>query len=192
MVMRTGFPSTSRENIMKSIAVAVFTVAVSAFAGAATAQQERTYVGGNIVWADVEVAGATVTPTMLSGRFGREFSRHFAVEGRVGLGIADDTVSFVGNSTTVDMDYAFGVYARGILPLADIFSIYGLLGLTAGKLSLSGPGGSFSDSESDLSYGFGADLAIGRNLAVNFEWARLFEISGYDVEATSIGIVYRY
>lgn len=169
---------------MKSIAVAVLTVAALTCAGAATAQQERTYFGGNLVWADYSASGGpSATPTMLSGRFGREFSRHLAVEGRLGLGIDDDA--------GVDVDHFFGVYGRAILPLADIFSIYGMLGFTAGKVSVSGPGGG-SDTDTDLSYGFGADLAVGRNLAVNFEWAKLFEGSGYEVEATSVGIVYRY
>jgi hypothetical protein len=159
-------------------------VAASVCAGAALAQQQqqRTYIGGNLVWADYSASGsASASPTALAGRLGREFSRHLAVEGRVGLGIDDDA--------GVDLDYFFGVYGRGILPLADIFSIYGLLGFTAGKVSAPGRG---SDSDTDISYGFGADLAIGRNLAVNFEWAKLFEGSGYEVEATSLGLVYRY
>jgi len=179
---------------MKSIAVAVLTVVATAFAGTALAQQERTYFGGNLVWADYKEDGfPTATPTVLSGRFGKEFSRHFAVEGRLGFGIADDTITALGTTISVDVDYAFGVYARGILPLADIFSIYGLIGFTAGKISASAPGvGSFSDSDSDISFGFGADLAISRNLAVNFEWAKLFEGAGYEVEGTSIGLVYRY
>lgn len=179
---------------MKSIAVAVVTVAALACAGSALAQQERTYFGGNLVWADYKENGfPTATPTVLSGRFGREFSRHFAVEGRLGLGIADDTITAMGTSVTVDVDHAFGVYARGILPLADIFSIYGLIGFTAGKISASAPGvGSFSQSDNDVSFGFGADLAIGRNLSINFEWAQLFEGTGYEVEGTSIGLVYRY
>ena len=170
---------------MKTIAVAILMVAASVFSGAALAQQQqqqqRTYIGGNVVWADYSASGGpSATPTMLSGRFGREFSRHLAVEGRLGLGIDDDA--------GVDVDHFFGVYGRAILPLADIFSIYGMLGFTAGKVSA--PGG--SDTDTDLSYGFGADLSIGRNLAVNFEWAKLFEGSGYEVEATSVGIVYRY
>lgn len=171
---------------MKAIAVAVLMVAALACAGAATAQQERSYIGGNIVWTDYSASGfPSSNPTVLAGRFGREFSRHFAVEGRLGLGIDDDA--------GVDLDHFFGIYARGILPLADIFSIYGLVGFTAGKVSGTRPGGgSFSDSDTDVSYGFGADLSIGRGLAINFEWAKLFEGSGYEVEATSVGIVYRY
>ncbi|MDH5221637.1 MAG: porin family protein [Betaproteobacteria bacterium] len=169
---------------MKTIAVAVLMVTASAFAGAAMAQQQRTYFGGNIVWADYSASGGpSANPTMLSGRFGSEFNRYFAAEGRLGLGIDDDT--------GVDVDHFFGVYARGILPLADIFSIYGLIGLTAGKVSTSRPGGG-SGSDTDVSFGFGADLAISRNLAINFEWAKLFEGSGYEVEATSLGLVYRY
>ena len=167
---------------MKSIAAAVVMVAATAFAGTAVAQQERTYIGGNLVWADYSASGfGSATPTALAGRFGREFTRNLAVEGRLGLGIDDDE--------GVDLDHLFGVYGRAILPLADIFSIYGMLGFTAGKVSAPGRG---SDSDTDISYGFGADLAVGRNLAVNFEWAKLFEGSGYDVEATSVGIVYRY
>ena len=79
---------------MKSIAVAVLTAAALACAGTATAQQERSYIGGNIVWADYSASGSSsANPTMLAGRFGREFNRHFAVEGRLGLGIDDDAVA---------------------------------------------------------------------------------------------------
>jgi outer membrane immunogenic protein len=178
---------------MKSMAAAVLTVAALAFSGTAMAQQERTYFGGSLAWADYKENGfPTATPTVLAGRFGKEFNRHFAVEGRLGFGIADDTITAMGIPISIDVDHFFGVYARGILPLADIFSIYGLVGFTFGKISASAPGVSISDSDSDISFGFGADLSIGKNLAINFEWAKLFEGAGYEVEATSVGIVYRY
>ena len=65
--------------------------------------------------------------------------------------------------------------------------------LSNNRLQVSASSAEFGEASDEIEVSYdGADLAVGRNLAVNFEWAKLFEGSGYDVEATSVGIVYRY
>jgi hypothetical protein len=177
---------------MKSVAATVAIVAALSCSNSAMAQ-DGTYVGANFVSVSYKEDGVpTAKPTVLSLKYGKELNRNFAVEGRAGFGIGDDTVTFMGVPVDLEVDHYFGVYAKGILPLSDAFSAYGLVGFTSGKITGTAFGVSVSDSDSDVSFGFGADLSVAKNAAINLEWAKLFEGTGYKVESMSIGFAYKF
>jgi opacity protein-like surface antigen len=160
---------------------------------AAAQAQQGLYVGGSLSRVEVRVDGlSTAKPTALGVRLGNQFSPNLAVEARLGKGITDDTV----NGVKVEIDTYYGIYAKGILPMTNLFSAYGLLGYSRGEVTRSGPGGSASDWDSDVSYGLGVDFAITKNTTINVEWARMFKgsIAGanYKVNALSLGANYRF
>lgn len=174
---------------MRSLAGAVV---MACCAGAASAQ-EGVYAGvsyGSVTYR--EDGFPTAEPAALAFRLGRDIHRNFGFEARAGFGVGDDTVSHLGVPVTVKVDRYFGVYGKGILPLADSFSVYGLLGVIAGKVTAQGFGYSASRSDTELSFGLGINLAVSRHNAITFEWAQLFSDSGYEVETASIGFVYTY
>lgn len=157
------------------------------------AAQDSTYFGANYAIATYKETGVeSANPTALSLRLGKEISRNFAIEGRFGFGIGDDSVVVLGIPVTVEVEQFFGFYGRGILPLSEMFSIYGLFGFTNGEITASALGVSISESDSDISYGVGADLLFSKNAGINFEWAKLLEGTGYKVEAISIGFLYKF
>ena len=161
---------------------------------AAVQAQQGPYVGGSLSRVEVRIDGlSTAKPTALGIRLGSQVSPNFAVEARLGKGIADDSVN---NGVNVEIDTYYGLYAKGILPMTNLFSAYGLLGYSRGEVTASGPGGSVSDWDNDVSYGLGVDFAITKNTTINVEWARLFKgtiaASNYKVNALSLGANYRF
>jgi hypothetical protein len=165
-------------------------------ATAAHAQQGQTAPGsmyGGITFSQIqyeESGRGTAKPTALGVKIGKVVNENLALEGRLGTGISDDDVS--GGPVDVSPDLLLGAYAKGILPLSPRIGVYGLVGVTYGDLS-SGPGGlRFSNSDADFSYGFGADFLIGASTSLNIEWARLFQVSGYKLDALTFGVNLRF
>ncbi|MCP1727417.1 opacity protein-like surface antigen [Natronospira proteinivora] len=135
-------------------------------------------------------------PTLLTGRLGHFFANQVAIEGRLGLGLSDDTVRIddFGLAVDVDMelDRLFGVYAVGHFPLGQSASIYGLFGFTDAKATFSTNGFSDSDTDSGFSYGFGVDIYSSDQFGLNIEYTQYLDESGYDLSALSLGVKFIY
>ena len=126
-------------------------------------------------------------PTALIGRLGYFVADQIAIEGRLGVGLSDDTVRVYGVDVDVELDRLFGFYAVGHLPLAETASIYGLLGFTDAKATASVNGFSDSNTDSGLSYGFGAEFYPSDQFGLNIEYTQYLDESGYDLSAISAG-----
>jgi len=156
------------------------------------ATQGESYIGVQYGYGDYSEEGISETfnPTALIGRFGYFFHPNFSVEGRLGIGLQDDTqfVSSVGPSgidARLDIDHVVGLYGTGHINLTDWLSFYGVLGASSVKATASIPSIpalTASDDESSVSYGVGADVGIGKNIALNVEYMRYLEKSSYDCD----------
>lgn len=134
-----------------------------------------------------------LSPTALVGRAGSNFNQYVSIEGRLGIGLSDDTVTSATESLSIEIDTLIGLYGIGRLPLGKSSSLYALVGLTqvdaTTSTSMTGFGSSsFSDDESDLSYGVGADIGIQYNLWVNVEYVQYLDKSDVEVSAIAIGM----
>lgn len=138
--------------------------------------------------------------------FGNQFTKNFGVEfGYVDLGEFKvngiDTVD-----GTVDTKYAasgFNLAAVGSMPVSNAISLIGKLGLFRWDLDASGTSsilGSASTSKSgtDLMYGIGASIGMGKNTDVRVEWEVFKDIGDKDVtgesdiDLLSVGLVFRF
>ena len=155
------------------------------------------------VYACIQYAsfGATVldlpmdlSPTGLIGRLGSNIDENFSVEGRLGLGLSDDTITATDGidtaSISLELDTLIGVYGLGHLMLNESSSIYALIGFTkvdgTVSASLTGFGsGSASEDETGLSYGIGADIGVGNNVSLNIEYAQYINKSDFEISALS-------
>ena len=151
------------------------------------------YVGASISRVNVDVSGlSNAKPSAISLKLGSQSHPNFAVEARLGAGLSDDSI----NGGDLKLNNYYGLYAKGILPVTNEFAAYALGGYTRGKVTLSTPTGSASDTDGDLSYGLGVDFSLSKNTALNLEWARLFKGSvssrDYKVDALSFGVNYRF
>lgn len=135
---------------------------------------------------------AEPNPTALVGRLGVNLTDIFSIEGRLGLGLQDDTVNIFGTDVTMEIDSLIGVYGAGHIYLNKNSSVYGLLGLTRAEATISSPGfTSQSDDETGLSFGVGADIGIGNGVALNIEYVQYLNKSDFDFSALAFGVKFR-
>jgi OmpA-OmpF porin, OOP family len=125
---------------------------------------------------------------------GYSFNQNFAIEATY-FDLGEASGSFgVGENFDVGIS-GFGVSAVGVLPLSDMFSLFGKVGYASydidAHVEIVGVGsGSASDSQSDLTYGAGAALGFGQ-----FEARLEFEainVDGGDANMLSLGGLYRF
>jgi opacity protein-like surface antigen len=149
------------------------------------------YFGANYAHASYKEQGfEKVNPGALVFRFGKELNPNFALEGRVAGGIGHDRLS--GSPVTLEIDHYYGGYGKLMLPLGDRLSLYGLAGFTRGRTTAKNGLASYSQTDGDVSYGFGADIALDRRLSLNLEVARLYEGDAYKVSAVSAGLGFKF
>ena len=160
-------------------------------------------LSGSVVYADENYWGAGVgmfdyseegidsdaSLTALFGRLGTQFNENFSGEIRAGFGIGDDSINVLSTDVNVELDSMFGGYIRGGVPVSENFYPYAILGYTRGEISVSVPGFSDSESESDVSFGIGADFGLGESTKFNIEYINYLDKEGAEVSGFSIGIV---
>ncbi len=132
----------------------------------------------------------TMRPTLIEARIGERISRFFAIEGRIGGSLNSDDAN--GFSTRVNAVYAG--YAKGILPLAPNFSVYGLGGVAGTQLHHNYP--DFNRSDAGLSFGVGAELGVSREASLTLEWVRLNDGYNagfhYTADQATFGVNFRF
>jgi len=164
-------------------------------------KEGETYAGLQYAYGNYDEDGISQTfnPTLLVGRFGLYFMPNFSIEGRLGLGLQDDTQFLPelgsGFDATLELDRMIGLYATGHMNVTESFSIYGVLGASKVKGTASAPGFPGLESTEDnssVSYGIGADVGIGSNVAFNIEYMQYLDKSDFDLGAIGLGVVFSF
>lgn len=135
-------------------------------------------------------------PTALAGRLGYFVHDQFSIEGRIGIGISDDSavvdVGFGPENVSLEVDSLVGIYGVAHLPLSDNASLYGVIGFTQGELTVKVSGIPFSGDDDDLSYGIGVDFGVGQKTSVNIEYMSYLDETAYDVTAIALGVNFAF
>jgi OOP family OmpA-OmpF porin len=145
-------------------------MAISAGALAQRAAETGWYVGGSIGQASLE------DEEEMSWRIaaGYRVSRTFGVE--VGYANLSD-FGFGGDDVT-----SMEVVATAGFPIANRFSLYGLLGMARLEAD--------DESENELTFGFGAQYDFSPNVGLRAQWQRYN--TDEEIDVLSIGIVYKF
>lgn len=185
-----------KEPTMNKLFPEFFTLALLCVASTAamSGNPGQTYIGAQYgLISEDEPGFETSNPTAIIGRFGNFINRDISVEGRIGVGVQDDTTHDFGIDFTLDIDSILGVYAVGHLNLEGPSSLYGLIGFTRVEATASAPGfGSDTSSENGLSFGVGADIGVGNNAAINIEYIQYLNKSDVDLTALGLGFTFNY
>jgi OOP family OmpA-OmpF porin len=173
-----------------------------------TAGDTGWYIGGSIGQAKVQdfcsgFSGVQCEDSDTAWRIfgGYQVNRHFALE----LGyheLGEVSISNAGLFAKVEAK-VFELVAVGSLPVADRFSIYGKLGIYRGDTDFStnlvvpGIPSSISETNTDLTYGFGLRYDFTKNFGIRGEWQRYQDVGGSqigeaDIDVISIGVIYRF
>jgi len=166
---------------MKRLTLVAATAALFAAGAATTAQAQQTfypqpYIGGDAMFWNLDRDNRQDRDSVglrLNG--GMQFNEYFAVEGHLAGG---------GSDGPAELDYLVGAYAKGILPVAPEFRLYGLAGFTEVDFNI--------DRESGFSYGAGAEFDVAPNLSVGADYMRYLDKSRYNFDAASVGLRYRF
>lgn len=97
-------------------------------AGVAAAQASETAFYGNLGYSRFSADSADIDAVTV--RAGADITRHFGVEAEASFGVGDDQ--------GVDLDNAYGIFARGRLPLATDFAAFARIGWAAAEVSGNG------------------------------------------------------
>ena len=167
-----------------------FSFLLGLFNTSAQAEFEETlYMGIQASQLTYEDDFIEVKPSALVFRFGGYLEEGAAIEARVGIGLNGygDTVNFSGTDIDFDVEYLLGLYGLYHIGWGSNASLYGILGITDGKLKASVPGLSVDGSTTNLSYGIGLNLK-----SFNFEYIHYFHDNDFDVTAISFGYVSKF
>ena len=180
---------------MKPFAAAAFAALSLVSLAPAQAQEARLGHYGGILFSQIsydQSGASSASLTNFGGVLGTVLSPHFAVEARAGLGLNDDQINVGGTTATVDLSSYFSGFVKGILPLAPRFGIYGLAGFTIGKFAGDTGAVFLNKWASDFSYGAGVEVGLAPTMSLGVEWLRMFEGSGYNLDAVSVGLNFRF
>lgn len=180
---------------MRTRRIILSAFALMAFTTTAAAQEtvEEGYWGVNYSFLTYEEDGISEDFDLgaLVGKVGGKFNPYVAGELRAGLGISDDSISVGGDSLEVELDHLIGAYAVVGAPNDSPVYPYAVVGMTQGQVSatatIDGVTASDSESDSDLSFGVGANMAISDGFQLNAEYMQYLDKDGVEVTGMSIG-----
>ncbi|HEY9030462.1 MAG TPA: porin family protein [Kangiella sp.] len=169
---------------MKKTMIAGAIIASLSLATAVEAK-EGNYFGFGLTQHSLDAGFFDADVTTLDGKVGTYFNENFSGELRLGLGVQDDTVF----GSDIEIENYYGAYLRAGIPVTDGFYPYAIVGYTNTKVGVSGGG---SDSESDMSYGLGADFAISDSVDFTAEFMRYLDKDGVEVDGIGLGFKFKF
>jgi outer membrane immunogenic protein len=179
----------------RGLGVVAVLLAVAPLAQAA----DKFYVGASLVRVtDKGDQAPAIYPLAFGVRAGIECNRYSALEVRYASGVKSNSATVSGLMVDLDVDYLYGGYLKGILPLGGA-SPYVLVGYTHGKETAKVKAFGLSSSAADggFSFGVGVDVPITKVVWFNAEWARLVKGTdaagvGFKIEELAIGVAARF
>lgn len=123
------------------------------------------------------------TPT-LNLALGNIFNPNFAIEGRLGFGVDDDT----DNGIKAEIEDYFAIYAKPMLPLSDVLTLYGLLGIAETTIDTNVG----DDDDDDISYGIGLSAKTRQGFDLFAEYITLYDDDNVEVSGFNLGANMRF
>ncbi|WP_018625426.1 porin family protein [Kangiella aquimarina] len=171
-----------KKTMIAGAVVAALTMTTGVFA------KEGNYFGFGATQHSVDAPDFEFDSMTIDGKIGTYFNENFSGELRVGLAATDD--SFFG--VDLEVKNYYGAYLRAGLPATDAFYPYAIVGYTKTKVEASGFGETVSDSESDMSYGFGADFSLTNDMDLSVEYMRYLDKDGGEIDGIGLGIKFKF
>jgi len=154
---------------------------------APAADEEQRYVGFQYSLVTYDEDGDEAEPTALIARYGQFLNDWFAIEGRIGFGLEDDTMEVGSLDIDVEVENIIGVYGVFQTGNISVVSLYAIVGYTQIDLEGSANGIEADENASGLSYGLGVNIG-----SFSIEYMDYIEDHYYDVTAISLGYIYRF
>lgn len=167
---------------MTRIATLTTTLGLALLASGAQAQSLYGEVG--YTGLDYSGTGLKVSPAMVRGVVGYEFTPQLALEGMVGLGARSDSSA----GSTLKLDNTIGVFGKAQVPLNDAFKVYGRVGVARTALKTNG----VSDSSTGLAWGAGASYDLSKTTYLNVDYTRYLDKDSQKLDGITASIGFRF
>lgn len=131
-------------------------------------------------------------------RYGYQINSYSATEFRAAFGVGDDSKAMTVYGINFDLDVSIesylGVYYKIGIPSETLVFPYVILGYTNMVLNYEIDQMDYekTGSDSDYSYGLGADFDIGDIIMVNAEYMVYLDKGGVEIAGFSVGVSYRF
>ena len=158
-----------------------------------TSNAENTYGGIQYAMGTYNEDGfEEVKPTALIGRFGNYVNNSVSIEGRLGVGLQDDSIDYFGIDISLELDTLIGVYGLAHANINQNSDVHALIGFSRAEATVSALGYSASSDDTGLSFGVGANLGTGNNVSLNIEYVQYLNKSNFDFSALAFGAVFSF
>ncbi|MCL2916464.1 porin family protein [Shewanella corallii] len=146
------------------------------------------YLGGQFNYVDAETGSGGVRLPGVSFLTGYQYNDYLGLEARIGVGVGDDSNTANGTKVEYELDYYYGGYLVGTVPLTESFDLYALAGYAKAEATVKANGTSVKGDDSKFSYGGGLKWNANRNWTFSAEYLMLVE----DMDSVNVGITYRF
>lgn len=156
--------------------------------------EKATYIGVDFSFASLSALDQTFSPVTVRTRLGfvalPDMIPTLSFEGHIGFDITDDSNTINGIPVTFRLNNYAAMYARASQQVADIVTVYGLLGYSA--VQLKGDTQYLKhDTATGLSFGAGAMFSLPFDIDGYVEAMQLVNGDSFDVYTFSIGVSYK-
>lgn len=132
----------------------------------------------------LDADGTDVNLGALTGIIGYGVHPNLAIEGMLAVGVQDDKVGGV----KVELEHAYGVFAKPRVMLSPNFELFGRLGYVESKLKASVPGDSLSDSDGDWAYGLGGNYYFNPNTYLSVNYLKFYDKDDVKADGWTVGV----
>jgi len=160
--------------------------------GALAQQKGDVYGGLGYSFISYEEPGVSVDVAALGVTLGSRVMDNLAIEGTIGVGVADDTVRISNTNVKVEVNDFIGVYFRPFLAISENAEVYARLGYFRGKISASAAGLSISSNGSDFSYGVGAAFNVAKNTAITLDYTVFYDKTSITIDGFVVGARFNF
>lgn len=163
---------------------------------AAAFGQDATYVGVSwFQWTYDEDFAEEASASTLRFSVGTDLNPNLGLETQFATGGSDTVfVSVPGagsGNVEVELDNSISLMLRPQTS-GEEFRAYGLVGFSMGQITATGPGGSFSDDDSGLSYGIGIESTVNESTWLTVDYVNYLRDDAYTFDALSVGVRARF
>lgn len=150
------------------------------------------YIGGSIGFMNFENKGSPdASINSLEARIGGYANDYLALEGRLGIGLTDDTITVTGTDVDLSLRYSLGAYLRAGYPVSEQVFPYVILGFSRADFEVETSLGSENEAETDSSYGLGVDVEIA-NMALTAEYLNMIDKNDTTFSGFTIGFTTKF
>ncbi len=155
-------------------------------AGQNAIAEDSGYIGLQYNMYTLSVSGVDdLEPDGLALKLGGNLNDNFQIETRLGRSLSDDNIP----EAALKIDDYIGFYLKGGMDFANIVFPYIAVGYT--KVDFEFYGDPVAQTESDISYGVGADAHFGP-FQVGVEWMMLQDKTDYELENLAVSAAWRF